>query len=247
MKGCSRQEVFTGEEKGFWKTTLGTFTNYIPIPGRLQAGRWRTGSPLISPQVILSQRTSKQDVQGRALEWELLIVLSHTVQWKPAAGAGWRAAISCLTLYPKHAVMRRRNTIHAYDVNITFYHLFKFSISKYLWNGHSLYQCVINEHAVTSFNDSPNWLVLQCLRVRTVSAIMCWKAREEAHEWKAHFWCRWSSSAAGLNGLIPLDVHRRAVFGARPGFNWVYWVWITKEYPDLVCRNSGSKPQLHRF
>lgn len=194
-----------------------------------------------------SEPEDEQTKRSGAGAGELLIVLSHTVQWKPAAGAGWRAAISCLTLYPKHAVMRRRNTIHAYDVNITFYHLFKFSISKYLWNGHSLYQCVINEHAVTSFNDSPNWLVLQCLRVRTVSAIMCWKAREEAHEWKAHFWCRWSSSAAGLNGLIPLDVHRRAVFGARPGFNWVYWVWITKEYPDLVCRNSGSQPQLHRF
>lgn len=115
-----------------------------------------------------------------------------------------------------------RNTIHAYDVNIIFYHLFKFSITKYLWNGHSLYQRILNEHAVTSFNDSPNWLVLQCLRVRTVSAIICWKAGEETHQWKGHFRCHWSSSAAGLNSLIPLDVNRRAVFGARPSFNWVY-------------------------
>lgn len=137
------------------------------------------------------------------------------------------------------------NTIHAYDVNIIFYHLFIFSITKYLWNGHSLHQCMINEHAVTSFNDSPNWLVLQCLRVRTVSAIICWKAGEETHQGKGHFRCRWSSSAAGLNSLTPLDV--RAVFGARPSFNWVHWVWITKEYLDLVRRNSGSQPQLRRF
>lgn len=60
VKGSSGQEVFVGEEYRFWKTALGAFTNYIPIPGRLPARILGTGSPLINPRAILSQGASKQ-------------------------------------------------------------------------------------------------------------------------------------------------------------------------------------------
>lgn len=77
LKGSSRQEVFVGEEKRFWKAALGIFTSYRPIPGRLHAKRLGTRSPLLNSPVIFEPvgKQSKtlwgQESAGVAGRWFL--------------------------------------------------------------------------------------------------------------------------------------------------------------------------------
>lgn len=126
VKGSSKQEVFIGEEKRFCKAALGIFTNYIPIPGRLQARRLRTGSPLINPRVILSQQASKQDFLGQGYSgsfWSSKVTL-YSVHLLP--GEDKKLPFLLLLCLPNMQWWNRENTVYACDVHIIFYNLFFF-------------------------------------------------------------------------------------------------------------------------
>lgn len=143
VKGSSKQEVFIGEEKRFCKAALGIFTNYIPIPGRLQARRLRTGSPLINPRVILSQQASKQDFLGQGCSgsfWPSKVTL-YSVNLLP--GEDKKLPFLLLLCLPNMQWWNRENTVYACDVHIIFYNFF-FFYHQYLWYGHSPYQRMID-------------------------------------------------------------------------------------------------------
>lgn len=95
-----RQEVFVGEEERLWKAT---FTNYVPVPGRLPARRLATGSPRINPPVILRQWASKQDLLVGA-GWEPQVVQHWGVQ--PAARDHMRPRVAVNVARPKIVTLK---------------------------------------------------------------------------------------------------------------------------------------------
>lgn len=75
------------------------------------------------------------------------------------------AALSCLSLFPKHADGMKHGVCSVMCTTRTLY----LTVCLHV---HHKPLCTV--HADCGY--SPNWLALQCLRVRTVSAIICWKA-----------------------------------------------------------------------
>lgn len=203
LKGSSRQEVFVGEEKRFWKAALGTFTSYSPIPGRLHAKRLGTRSPLLNSPVILSQWTSKarhcgdrsqRELQGGGF-WVCKVTL-HSINLLPWGDNNLPYLV--FLCIPNMQWGNKETIYYIYTICICIY-IWYFSICLN-WLppntcDHSWYQRRVNLHSAPDFNYSPNWLVLQCLRVRTVSAIICCKVEQETHQWKGRWGCYWRSSA----------------------------------------------------